>query len=76
METTSPSIPFDLERALAGAKLRTRDGRPVSEFKRCRSDASSYPFEAKVDGKWITYTRRGTVWIGRPDCGDLVMENA
>ena len=69
-------IPFDLSRSLAGAPLRTRDGHPVTGFHRARPDSARYPFEAKVDGKLHCYTREGTMWVGRPDALDLVMEAA
>jgi hypothetical protein len=73
MQTIPVLIPFDLSRAMSGAKLVTRDGSPVTEFHLARP-GSNYPFDAKVGGKVHSFTRNGTVWIGRADPMDLFME--
>jgi hypothetical protein len=53
----------------------TRDGHPVTGFHRARPEGCRYPFDARVNGKSHCYTREGTMWIGKPDPLDLVMED-
>jgi hypothetical protein len=67
-------LAFDLEKALSGALLITRDGRPVTSFRRIKSPTQiSYPFEAHVGGGFFCFTEQGTYWILRPDPLDLFM---
>jgi hypothetical protein len=65
---------FDLEKALAGAPLVTRDGRKATAFRALRANRQlNYEYEALVDGKSRCYTDRGTYWITRRDAFDLFM---
>ncbi len=56
-------IPFDLQRALKGDKLITRDGRAATGFKTRRLETSTtdYPYSASVEGDDFprTYTAAG-----------------
>jgi hypothetical protein len=52
---------FDLEKALAGAKLVTRDGREVSDFSKAKGDW----YFAKVGGYLYTFSPKdGTHYFG------------
>jgi hypothetical protein len=65
-------IPFNLEKALSGAALITRDGRPVTSFRRIKNPTQiRYPFEAHVGSGFFCFTEQGTYWILRPDPLDL-----
>lgn len=65
--------PFDLDKALAGAELVTRDGRPAKQFRRItrHTPAGTYSYEALVSGKSLCYTSNGTYWLTRRDPADL-----
>lgn len=58
---TPSLIPFDLEKAKVGAKLVTRDGRIVTEFKHFESSRSGieYPVIAVVSGNPERYSETG-----------------
>jgi DNA sulfur modification protein DndC len=67
--------PFDLEKALKGAPLVTRDGRPATGFRPLRANRPlNYEFEAMVDGKSRCFTDRGTYWVTRRDAFDELRE--
>lgn len=53
--------PFDLQAALAGAKVQTRDGREVTElyFFKTAKNKETFPVSACVDGKIISFTKNG-----------------
>ena len=64
--------PFDLERALAGDKVVTRDGREVTQLTKFNSDADC--LAAVVDGELITWGEDGLYWVKGRDSGfDLFM---
>ena len=50
--------PFDLEKAKAGAKLVTRDGREVTHFT-YNVNNRSYPCAAKIYGLEFSFTKEG-----------------
>lgn len=51
--------PFNLEAALKGAKVVTRDGREVSEIYHFKTDSEGYPVVAVVEGTRRSYTTDG-----------------
>lgn len=53
--------PFNLQQALNGVALMTRDGRRASDFavRASRYRAETFPFVAKVEGRLRWYTRAG-----------------
>lgn len=52
--------PFDLQAAIAGAKLQTRDGREVKQFTYFETeDKTTYPIVAVVGGRICSYTASG-----------------
>lgn len=51
------TAPFDLDKALAGHPLVTRDGRVVTDFQ--PHDHDTYLFKAEVAGTFRFYTARG-----------------
>jgi hypothetical protein len=69
--------PFNLEQALAGAPLVTRDGEMnVSDFAiRCdiRGDSETYICAATVNGLYRTYTEKGEFLSGVANLCDLFM---
>lgn len=67
--------PFDLDKALAGAPLVTRDGRPAKQFRRItrHTPAGTYAYEALVSSKSLCYTSNGTYWLTRQDAADLFL---
>lgn len=52
-------IPFNLEAALAGADVRTRDGRKVGKLE--KSGCKDFPWSANCGGCWMTFTNQG-IW--------------
>jgi hypothetical protein len=68
------TAPFDLEKALAGHPLVTRDGRPVQNFTTRKGLASTiYPYCAEVGSAPFTYTRAGRVLPAQEDPLDLFL---
>ena len=64
--------PFDLERALAGDKVVTRDGREVTQLTKFNSVGEC--LAAVVDGELITWGEDGRYWANGKDSGlDLFM---
>jgi hypothetical protein len=53
--------PFDLEKALAGEPVVTRDGQAVTQLTKFDCD-SEYPLCAVIDGVLITYTINGSYY--------------
>ena len=74
MKTETRLIPFDLEKALAGETVVTRDGREVSQV--TLFDCSSkYPLVAVVDGEVYGFAKTGGHYIsGHPSSLDLFMK--
>lgn len=68
------TAPFDLEIALAGHPLVTRDGRPVRNFA-AREDLGNviYPYQAQVGSELCTYTRAGGLLQTQEDPLDLFL---
>jgi hypothetical protein len=60
---------FDLNQALAGAPLVTRNGQPA-EFEKFKP-GSNYPVRCRIAGKSYSFTPGGTVWKGAEDPMDL-----
>jgi hypothetical protein len=58
---------FDLEKALAGEAVVTRDGREVTQLTKFDCDGN-YPLCAVVDGKIISFTIDGTYLSKRGEC--------
>jgi hypothetical protein len=50
---------FDLEKALNGSKVVTRDGKEVKELTKFESLNNGYPLIGVVDGSIRTWTRQG-----------------
>lgn len=53
------TIPFDLEKALAGAKVVTRDGRIITGLHLFQNVADRYPLYGVIDGKIHGWTPSG-----------------
>ena len=70
---TDTRKPFDLEAALAGAKVETRDGRPVTQLTRFAGAEDSYRLAGVVGGGIETWTEAGEFIIGGCYGTDLVM---
>lgn len=51
--------PFDLEKALAGAPVVTRNGRPVQEIYHLTTCDGRYPVIGVIDGAVWTFTKEG-----------------
>jgi hypothetical protein len=64
--------PFDLERAKAGAKLVTRDGRAVNAFAFVADVLTDYPCVAHIEGEgWLTHSKEGRLYAcSPPECDD------
>lgn len=55
--------PFDLEKALAGAKLVTREGYIVNGFSKRKKKSGEYPFEAEIiEPRILSYTENGNYY--------------
>ncbi len=67
--------PFNLEKALAGEKVVTRDGRNVVEIvKLSKAVGSQSVIAVKEDGSWASYTSDGYSWAeGSLSDNDLFM---
>lgn len=67
-------IPFDLEKALAGEPVITRDGRPVDEVHLFKTDTTEYPLRYVTEGKTLCCDKSGRYWAnGAEVSGDLFM---
>lgn len=64
--------PFDLEKALAGEPVVTRDGNPVTQVTKFDCD-SAYPLRAVIDGKIISFTTNGNTNVSIEHEHDLFM---
>jgi hypothetical protein len=66
--------PFNLEEALAGKPVQTRDGRKVTEIVHLKTIDVTYPIIAVVDKTPVAYTMVGREWQSGADSrGDLFM---
>lgn len=72
--------PFDIEKAKAGAKVVTRDGRNVRIICWDRVDETDHivallecHIDVKTEEKVYTYTNRGEYWRGEENVLDLFM---
>lgn len=63
---------FNLEKALAGAALVTRDGRKVTNFRKEGNDMT-YPFYANVGENLNSYTPNGTYTVSCDGSADLFL---
>jgi len=73
-EIRTPVKPFDLQRAIAGEKLVTREGKEVTEFHHFKTVSGSYPCTAVVNGERSAYTLAGHFNRSQhPHCDDLFM---
>ncbi len=64
-------LPFDLEKALAGKKVVTRDGREVTELHLFNNTKSMYQLLGCLDGMLDSWTDAGC--SGRDSTSDLFM---
>lgn len=67
------SKPFNLEAALAGEPIETRDGRKVTELHYFKTSGESFSVIAIVDGYSHSYTTNGGYQLYRDHELDLVM---
>lgn len=65
--------PFDLEKALAGEPVVTRDGRPVTQVTRFDVNNERYCIAAVVDSNIETFSIDGKFRIEYPSIYDLFM---
>jgi len=68
--------PFDLEKALNGAKLVTRDGREAKHFKKHSSECFGYCADIMRENDCFltnTYTKKGTFFIDKKSVFDLFL---
>lgn len=74
MKTEKKLIPFDLEKALAGEPVITRDGREVTQVTLFECE-SRYPVYAVVDGAICSFTKTGSDYDnGQSSQYDLFMK--
>ena len=71
--------PFDLEKALNGAPVITRDGREVTQLHLFDVAEKDFPLYGvihdKVDGDYVEcFTKRGLEFVGRETSTDLFMK--
>lgn len=67
--------PFNLQEALAGKPVVTRDGLKVTEIYHFKTGTSAYSVHACIDGRIKEYTQRGTYYeTGNGSDFDLFME--
>lgn len=64
--------PFNLEKALAGEPVVTRDGREVKDLH--KSAFNLYPIRGYVDGMNLLFSIKGEFVIGMNDKFDLFMK--
>lgn len=65
--------PFNLEAALAGAPVVTRDGIVVEDMHYFSGSRAAYPLHALCDGCILTFTREGKFTTNRDHNNDLFM---
>jgi hypothetical protein len=63
---------FDLEKALNGAKIVTRDGREVTQLTKFK-DAEDYPLGAVIEGKIQSWNIDGYYYIEEESDTDLFL---
>ena len=66
--------PFDLERALAGEPVVTRDGREVTEIYFFKTFEGTYPLVGIIDGEKCSYTTKGKNYSSKNSDFDLFMK--
>jgi hypothetical protein len=66
--------PFNLEKALAGATVVTRDGIPATDFHYFEREKSVFNVSALVDGYVHSFTKRGEYCLGVEHEYDLFMD--
>lgn len=68
-------IPFDLDRALAGARLINAFGNEAKEFRKRTGGLHiiQYPYEAKIGRNCFHYTPKGKFCIGVDTVNDLYL---
>lgn len=67
--------PFNLEKALAGEPVVTRDGREVTEIHYFKTDQGDYPLIAVIDENQEAFTKDGFFASSREECeSDLFMK--
>ncbi len=65
---------FNAGKALAGAKLITRDGQKATDFgPNGRPNNKLYPYQAKIDGNYFTYTSKGRQMFNEESNIDLFL---
>lgn len=66
--------PFNLERALAGDPVQTKDGKPVTQLVLFNEVDDNYPIRAVIDGCIHSITVCGKFWGNNSESGmDLFM---
>jgi len=58
---------FDLERALAGDPVVTRDGREVTQLTLFKANRAIYPLVGVVNGQLESFRENGKSWSESPD---------
>jgi len=64
---------FNLEQALAGAKVVTRDGEKVTQLHLFDAPDGEFPLHCVVDGQIRTYTKSGSYFEYADHAQDLLM---
>src|SRR5271154_5336527 len=65
--------PFDLEKALKGEKVVTRNGREATEVHHFTWVTGSFSLVAVIEGDLQTFTLQGHIWHGSQTKNDLFM---
>ena len=65
--------PFDLEKALAGAPVVTRNGKPVAELHYFKTAERPYKVCAVIDGEVVVLTAKGAYYTEGEHAFDLFM---
>lgn len=66
-------LPFDLQRALSGDKVVTRDGREVTQLHKFHAHRVTYPVVGVLDGKLISWNELGEFLSESSNENDLFM---
>lgn len=67
-------IPFDLQKALAGARVVTKGGFVVTDIAVLKGVTNGYPVVAAFDGKTYTYTTNGHHHLTGHSDNDLLID--
>jgi len=65
--------PFNLERALAGDPVMTKDGRLVTQLVLFRNVSTSHPIFGVIHDEVFTWTMEGGCYVKTPSASDLLM---